>query len=57
MDIAQDIKDRITVAADALYEELGRSEFPTVAAVRSRAATDMNAASMASEAQWSGKPG
>ena len=51
MDIAQDIKDRITVAADALYEELGRSEFPTVAAVRSRAATDMNAASIVMR-QW-----
>ena len=32
MDIAQDIKERITVAANALYEELSRSEFPTVAA-------------------------
>ena len=51
MDIAQDIKDRITVAADALYEELARSEFPTVAAVRSRAATDMNAASIVMR-QW-----
>ena len=51
MDIAQDIKDRITVAANALYEELGRSEFPTVAAVRSRAATDMNAASIVMR-QW-----
>ena len=51
MDIAQDIKDRITVAANALYEELARSEFPTVAAVRSRAATDMNAASIVMR-QW-----
>ena len=51
MNISQDIKDRITVAADALYEELGRSEFPTVAAVRSRAATDMNAASIVMR-QW-----
>ena len=51
MDIAQDIKDRITVAANALYEDLGRSEFPTVAAVRSRAATDMNAASIVMR-QW-----
>ena len=34
-----------------MYEELGRSEFPTVAAVRSRAATDMNAASIVMR-QW-----
>ena len=46
MNIAQDIKDRITAAANALHEEALRSEFPTVAAVRSRASVDMNAASL-----------
>ena len=46
MDIAQEIKDRITTAANALYEEAGRAEFPTVAAVRARASADMNAASI-----------
>ena len=46
MQISQDIKDRITAAAAALYEEAGRSEFPTVAAVRARAGADMNAASL-----------
>ena len=44
--IAADIKDRITAAANTLYEEAGRSEFPTVAAVRARAGSDMNAASL-----------
>ena len=46
MDIAKDIKDRITAAASALYEEVQRADFPTVAAVRSRAGVDMNAASI-----------
>lgn len=46
MDIAKDIRDRITAAASALYEEAERSDFPTVAAVRSRAGVDMNAASI-----------
>ena len=46
MDIGQEIKDRIIAAANALYEDAGRSEFPTVAAVRARASTDMNAASI-----------
>lgn len=46
MDIGQEIKDRIIAAANALYEDAGRSEFPTVAAVRARAGTDMNAASI-----------
>ena len=46
MDIGQEIKDRIITAANSLYEEAGRSEFPTVAAVRARASTDMNAASI-----------
>ncbi len=46
MDIAQDIKDRIVAAANSLYEEAARAVFPTVAAVRARAAADMNAASI-----------
>ena len=46
MDIAKDIRDRITTAAGALYEEVERSDFPTVAAVRARAGVDMNAASI-----------
>ena len=46
MDIAKDIRDRITAAAGALYEEAERSDFPTVAAVRARAGVDMNAASI-----------
>jgi chromosome segregation ATPase len=46
MDIAKDIKDRITAAADALYDEAQRAEFPTVASVRARAGVDMNAASI-----------
>jgi len=46
MDIAKDIKDRIIVAANALYEEGQRADFPTVAAVRARAGVDMNAASV-----------
>lgn len=44
MDIAKDIKDRIVTAANALYDEMQRADFPTVAAVRSRAGVDMNAA-------------
>jgi colicin import membrane protein len=46
MEIAKDIKDRITAAADALYDEARRAEFPTVASVRARAGVDMNAASI-----------
>jgi len=46
MDIAKDIKDRIIAAAGALYDEVQRAEFPTVAAVRARAGVDMNAASI-----------
>ena len=46
MDIGQEIKDRIIAAANMLYEEAGRVEFPTVAAVRARASADMNAASI-----------
>ena len=47
MDIAKDIKSRIVTAANALYEEGQRADFPTVAAVRARAGVDMNAASVA----------
>ena len=46
MDIAKDIRDRITAAASSLYEEAEQSDFPTVAAVRARAGVDMNAASI-----------
>lgn len=46
MDIAKDIKDRVVSAANALYDEVQRAAFPTVAAVRARAGVDMNAASM-----------
>ena len=35
MDIAKDIKDRIVNAANSLYEEGQRADFPTVAAVGS----------------------
>lgn len=45
MDVAKDIKDRIVTAAEALYDEAKRITKPSVAAVRSRAAVDMNAAS------------
>jgi colicin import membrane protein len=45
MDVAQEIKERIISAAVALFEESGRRDFPTVAAVRSRAGSDMNATS------------
>ena len=46
MNIDSGIKDRITTAANALYEEAARSAFPTVAEVRARAGSDMNAASL-----------
>ena len=46
MDIAKDIKDRIVGAANALYDEVQRTTFPTVAAVRARASVDMNATSV-----------
>lgn len=46
MNIDSSIKDRITTAANALYEEAARSAFPTVAEVRARAGSDMNAASL-----------
>ena len=45
MDVSQETKDRIVAAAEALYEEAKRAEFPTVASVRARANVDMNAAS------------
>jgi colicin import membrane protein len=46
MDIDQAIRERVLVAAKALYEESGRTDFPTVAAVRAKAGVDMNAASV-----------
>jgi uncharacterized coiled-coil DUF342 family protein len=46
LDITQDLKDRIVAAANALYEARGRAEFPTVAAVRASAGTDMNVTSV-----------
>jgi colicin import membrane protein len=46
MDIDQAIRERVLVAAKALYEESGRADFPTVAAVRAKAGVDMNAASV-----------
>jgi colicin import membrane protein len=46
LEIAQDLKDRIVAAANALYEARGRAEFPTVAAVRASAGTDMNVTSV-----------
>lgn len=46
LEITQDLRDRITAAANALYEARGRAEFPTVAAVRASAGTDMNVTSV-----------
>lgn len=46
LEITQDLKDRIVAAANALYEARGRAEFPTVAAVRASAGTDMNVTSV-----------
>jgi hypothetical protein len=43
--IPADIRERITTAATALYEESGRDAFPTVDRVRRAARVDMNAAS------------
>ena len=45
MDVPSEAKERIVAAANALYQEAGAKEFPTVAAVRARAGTDMNATS------------
>jgi len=45
---AQDVstRDRIITAADALYEESGRTKFPSVDAVRRESKADMNSVSM-----------
>ena len=42
MDLVSTTRERIFAAADALYEEVGRSEFPTVDAVRKSARVNMN---------------
>ena len=42
MDIVSTTRERIFAAADALYEKAGRSEFPTVDAVRKSARVNMN---------------
>ena len=44
-DIPSDIVKRITMAADQLYEESGRTSFPNVDTVRRTARADMNATS------------
>jgi colicin import membrane protein len=44
-DIPNDIARRITIAADQLYEESGRTSFPNVDTVRRRARVNMNDAS------------
>ncbi|MEJ7807393.1 MAG: hypothetical protein WKG03_15900 [Telluria sp.] len=43
--IPSDIVGRITMAADQLYEESGRTSFPNVDTVRRKARADMNATS------------
>lgn len=51
MDLATDILERIFAAADSLYEQAGRSGFPTVDAVRKTARVNMNDASVGMR-QW-----
>ncbi|TVT55709.1 MAG: hypothetical protein FHK80_13920 [Azoarcus sp. PHD] len=46
MDINQEARARIIAAASQLYEQGGRTDFPTVGAVRQQAKVDMNAASV-----------
>ncbi len=46
MDLNQDTRARVLTVANSLYEEGGRSAFPTVDAVRRAAKVDMNAASL-----------
>jgi len=43
--IPSDVRERITTAAAALFEQAGRTDFPTVDQVRRMARVDMNAAS------------
>lgn len=45
MQINQETRDRITVAADQLFNDAGRANFPTVDAVRRMSKTNMNDAS------------
>ncbi|QSQ62217.1 DNA-binding protein [Xanthomonas translucens] len=45
MEISKDTRDRIFAAADSLYDQAGRSAFPTVDAVRKAARVNMNDAS------------
>lgn len=45
MNIAQEIRERIFTAANSLYEQSGRTDFPTVDAVRKTARVNMNDAS------------
>ena len=42
MELNKDIRDRILSAADALYEQAGRTSFPTVDSVRKLAKVNMN---------------
>jgi colicin import membrane protein len=42
MDVSKEIRDRIYAAADALYDQAGRTGFPTVDAVRREAKVSMN---------------
>jgi len=45
MELAQETRDRIFTAADSLYEQVGRTAFPTVDAVRKAAKVSMGNAS------------
>lgn len=45
MDVNKETRDRIVAAADRLYEQAGRANFPTVDAVRKVAQVNMNDAS------------
>ena len=51
MDLARDTLDRIFTAADSLYDQNGRTAFPTVDAVRKTARVNMNDASTGMK-QW-----
>jgi colicin import membrane protein len=51
MELNKDIRDRILSAADALYEQAGRTSFPTVDSVRKVAKVNMNDAA-ATMKEW-----
>ena len=51
MELNKDIRDRILTAADALYEQAGRTSFPTVDTVRKVAKVNMNDAA-ATMKEW-----